>query len=250
MSLTAIEQITPSVIPVGGATPADLVLVALQRGASIEQLGQLMELQFRWEAREAEKSAVLAMTEFKADPPVIFKNKQVEFSGTSYKHATIGDVTGAVTAGLSKHGFSHRWSVDQPGDGQIIVSCVLTHKLGHSFSTSLTASADTSGKKNPIQAMASAVTYLQRYTLLLATGLATHDQEDDDGKDAGAASPRHVEGVLQDLMSDVQHAADDAAVIAVWTIGKKILAGLGDTTASTEFRAAVAARRQQLGAKQ
>jgi hypothetical protein len=47
------------------------------------------------------------------------------------------------------------------------------------------APKDTSGSKNAIQSIASTITYLQRYTLFAATGLAADDQ-DDDGKAAGA----------------------------------------------------------------
>jgi hypothetical protein len=43
------------------------------------------------------------------------------------------------------------------------------------------AGADVSGKKNAIQSVASSITYLSRYTLLAATGLAAVDMPDDDG---------------------------------------------------------------------
>ena len=47
------------------------------------------------------------------------------------------------------------------------------------------APLDTSGGKNNIQAMGSAVSYLERYTLLAITGLSTKEM-DDDGRGAGA----------------------------------------------------------------
>jgi hypothetical protein len=51
--------------------------------------------------------------------------------------------------------------------------------LGHSEETTLSAPSDTTGSKNPIQAIGSTITYLERYTLLALTGLATYDQDDD-----------------------------------------------------------------------
>ena len=60
-----------------------------------------------------------------------------------------------------------------------MVTCKITHELGHSEETSLSAPADSSGSKNAIQAIGSTITYLQRYTLLALTGLATHEQDDD-----------------------------------------------------------------------
>ena len=63
--------------------------------------------------------------------------------------------------------------------GMIRVSCIITHVLGHSEQVSLQCGADQSGKKNNIQAVGSTVTYLERYTLLAATGIAVKDQDDD-----------------------------------------------------------------------
>jgi hypothetical protein len=59
------------------------------------------------------------------------------------------------------------------------VTCILTHEKGHSEETSLQGPPDTSGSKNSIQAVGSSVTYLCRYTLLAACGLAA--SEDTDG---------------------------------------------------------------------
>jgi hypothetical protein len=176
-------------------TPSDLLRMAVEQGADINKLEQLMALQERWEANQARKCYVEAMSEFKKSPPQIFKTKEVGFttkSGefTGYKHATLGDVTSSIVEGLANHGFSHRWNTEQKDGGQIVVTCILTHKLGHSENTALSSGRDDSGKKNNIQAMASAITYLQRYTLLAATGLATQDEDDD-----GAGYPsREPEG--------------------------------------------------------
>ena len=63
----------------------------------------------------------------------------------------------------------------------IRVTCVLSHILGHSERVTLQASPDQSGGKNNIQAVGSTVTYLERYTLLAVTGLATAEQDDDGG---------------------------------------------------------------------
>ncbi len=57
--------------------------------------------------------------------------------------------------------------------------CTITHELGHSESTSLTANPDISGSKNAIQAIGSTISYLERYTVLALTGLATKDMDDD-----------------------------------------------------------------------
>src|SRR5262249_50835070 len=70
-------------------------------------------------------------------------------------------------------------------DGRIKVACILAHVDGHREESTLSSSADVSGNKNSIQAVGSAVTYLQRYTLKMALGLAA--AVDDDGIASGSA---------------------------------------------------------------
>lgn len=171
--------------PQGG--PLAMAMQAMKAGMSIADMRAMLDLQKDWEANEARKAYVQAMADFKRNPPEIFKRKEVAFNGTQYMHATLGDVTAAIMQALAEHGISHRWDTVQQ-DARIIVTCTLTHKLGHSEATTLEGAPDDSGKKNRIQQVASTVTYLQRYTLLAATGLATKDMDDDDGRGGGSGS--------------------------------------------------------------
>ena len=179
-------------------TPADMLMAAVQGGADIEKLERLMALQERWEAAQAKKDFVAAMAEFKMNAPEIIKDKQVGYKTkdgdfVGYTHATLGNICDVVTGALAKHGISHRWDTKQPGNGLIIVLCILTHKAGHSESTMLEAAPDNSGKKNAIQQVASTVSYLQRYTLLTACGLSTVDKaNDDDGVNSEPEQPKEV----------------------------------------------------------
>lgn len=185
--ITDIEEAAPTVAKppvvqqtraVATATPADLLRIAVETGADLDRLEKLMALQERWEANEARKAYVAAMTAFKAEPLEIFKKKTVEFSGTKYNHAELSDVTEVVCPAMAKHQLSHRWDVTQTGD-KITVDCVITHVLGHSEKVTMEAMPDSSGKKNAIQQVASTISYLQRYTLLAATGVATKGMDDD-----------------------------------------------------------------------
>lgn len=171
------------------ATPSQLLQIAIEKGADMAQLEKLMDLQERYEANQARKEYVKAMAAFKSNSPDIHKDKEVAFSGTYYTHASLGNICEVVTQSLASHGLSHRWHTEQ-GDGKVKVSCIITHILGHSESTSLEAKPDDSGKKNSIQQIASTVTYLQRYTLLAATGLAVKDMLDDDAKSAEEEKPK------------------------------------------------------------
>ena len=163
-------------------SPAAMMNIALNKGMDLDKLEKVMELQGRWEANEARKAYMKAMAAFKANPPEIEKDQHVRFKTqkgvTEYNHATLANVTNKISASLAEHGLSAAWKTDQSEKG-ITVACVITHQAGHSESTSLTAGPDTTGGKNAIQAVASTVSYLERYTILALTGLATKDLDDD-----------------------------------------------------------------------
>lgn len=174
----------PAEVTAPEANPMAMIARAVAQGWEPDRLKQLMDLQERWEANEARKAFVAAMAAFKSDPPAIFKAKKVDIpGGAKFSHATLAQVCDAACAALAVHGLSHKWETAQNGDA-ITVTCVITHALGHSERTTLTASPDDSGKKNSIQQIASTVTYLERYTLMAACGLAAKDM-DDDGRGAG-----------------------------------------------------------------
>lgn len=174
--------------------PARMIELAFEKGA-IEQLDKLLDLQERWEATEARKAFVRAMAEFKASRPTIHKNKGVGFNSkraeggrTEYKHATLDNVDDVLGEHLSRVGISYTWQTKNLDKHWIEVTCVLTHELGHSQETTLKGPVDTTGNKNPIQQIGSTITYLERYTLLAATGTSVRDM-DDDGQSGGNYSP-------------------------------------------------------------
>lgn len=164
-----------------GNSPAAMIRLAVEGKADLDKLEKLLALQERWEGNEAKKAYHVAMAQFKANPPKIDKDKTVSYTTaageTSYNHASLANVTEKINEALSKCGLSASWTTKQ--NGAILVTCKITHVKGHSEETTLSAPADTSGSKNSIQAIGSTITYLERYTLLALTGLATYDQDDD-----------------------------------------------------------------------
>lgn len=187
--MNAVVETTPGAIavqPTQFSGPMANAVAALQAGMTIEQMQGLMGLQKDWEANEARKAYAVDMAEFKRNVPVIMKTKGVAHSGMAYTHATLGGVVEAISPALALHGFSHNWEIKQD-QGLITVTCKLTHRLGHFELTPFTAAPDSSGKKNPIQQVASSITYMQRYTLLAACGVATVDMPDDDGQGSNGA---------------------------------------------------------------
>lgn len=250
---TEVRAATPLHVP--STTPSALLAMAVQQGADLDRLERLMALQERWEANEARKAFVAAMTAFKAEPLEIFKRKQVEFTTrdgdtTSYKHATLADVTDVVVPAMARHGLSHRWDVEQR-DGRIFVSCVVTHRAGHAELVKLDAAPDASGKKNAIQQVASAIQYLQRYSLLAIVGLATKDTNDDDGRGSGEPldddQAAAVSALVDRLKAEVQQTTTDKDALEFFKKNKAQFANYPH--AYQEFYDATVAHRKALAAK-
>ena len=169
----------PAVIQQPGTSLLEMVI---QKGADLQTIEKFMDLQERHEKNEARKAYVVAMTAFKKNPPEILKQTTVSFDTTkgttSYKHASLDHVTEQINASLSEHGLFASWSQSQ-SESEITVTCKITHSLGHSEETSLTAGSDLSGNKNAIQGLGSTISYLQRYTILALTGLAAKGMDTD-----------------------------------------------------------------------
>lgn len=168
-------------------SPAAMMLQALSQGASLEQVEKMMDLQQRWEASEARKAYNQAFAAFKAEAVRVIKNKAVKagpLSGNSY--AELHSVVDAVTPALSKHGLSASWKLTKDEPAWLEITCTLSHASGHSESVSMGGQPDAGGAKNALQARASTITYLERYTLKAICGVAEGGQDDDGAGGAGA----------------------------------------------------------------
>jgi hypothetical protein len=189
-------------------TPMQMLQLAMEKG-DISIIGKILDFQERWERAEARKAYLAAFAAFKAEAPEVLKNKHVSFGSgnkeTEYDHASLDHACDVVIPVLSKHQLSHNWTFVQT-ESKVTVTCVLTHILGHSEKAELSSGADTSGGKNSIQGMASAVTYLERYTLLAVCGLAAKGK-DDDGRFAGLLGDHLISSEqiarLEALIADV-----------------------------------------------
>lgn len=173
---------------VAAMTPMDMLNQAVSSNAPMEVLEKLMSLQERWEANQARKAFDEAMAAAKAEIPTIIKNRAVDFTGktglrTNYRHEDLGEIARTVDPILSKYGLSYRFRATSNLNEPITVTCIVSHRDGHFEENTLCAGRDDSGNKNSIQGVGSTITYLQRYTLKAALGLAASN--DDDGKAAG-----------------------------------------------------------------
>ena len=239
------NAITTSQDQVPANSPMGMMMAAMQQGASLDQVEKMMDLQERWEQREAEKTFNDALAAFKAEAVEIIKRRTVDFNTakgrTHYKHAELSDVVEAVGPALSKHGFAWNWKTEQ--DNSIIrVTCTLKHRQGHSDSVSLQAAPDQSGNKNSIQAIASTVTYLQRHTLKAITGVS----EKGDDNDGQGASEQESADLRDELISQIAQADSLEGLDDIWNKGGNQLYAMNNLANYSAFRNAYVAKKKFL----
>lgn len=163
--------------------PQNLIALAIEKGSSIEQLEKLLALKARYDEIEANKSFIAAMSNFQKEVPAIEKKKLVNYPSSkggmvTYKYAELGEIDETIKEAMAANGLSKRWEITEEGD-KLICTCIISHIDGHKELTSMSSIKDTTGGKNEIQSRASAISYLQRYTLIGALGLTTASEDDD-----------------------------------------------------------------------
>lgn len=167
-----------------GNNPSALLQIAVEKGADVEKLEKLMELQERWDANEARKAFFTAMAAFQGDAPAIDRGKSVKDRNgrIMYSYAPLEAVLDAIRPAERAHGFMHSWNQEDLDGGGVRILCKISHTSGHTETSSVTIPPTTGMNTNAAQDRGIIVTYGQRRSLLNAYGLATGG-EDRDGAD-------------------------------------------------------------------
>lgn len=188
-ALEKMEGPKSSALPVQSETASVLGMierVARDPSVNMDKMLQLMSWRKEMIADQRRAQFDEAMSEAKAEIPVITKNREVDFTSqkgrTNYKYEDLAEIARVVSPILAKHGLSYRYRVTSNVNEPVTVTCIVSHRAGHFEEVTLVGGRDESGNKNSIQAVASTLTYLQRMTLKAALGLAASD--DDDGKES------------------------------------------------------------------
>jgi hypothetical protein len=232
-----------------------LIRVALETRADVAQLERLYNLKRQVEADDAKREMSNALAQFKKNAPKLFKDAHVAYKTdkgvTEYDHATLGAICEVIIESLADYGLTHSWNPKTIGPSRVSVTCILQHGIA-TREVTLEADFDLSGKKNVIQGQGSAITYLERYTLLAVVGLAVKGMPDDDGR-ATQASENAVailtEQILDGLLAQIPTTKTDAEAFALYTTGAQALKVTKNVDALNEFRQRVAEHRRALAAR-
>ena len=224
------------------ATPAQLLQIAVERGADLAYVEKLMELKERHDANEARKAHAQAFADFKGAAVTIIKGKLITDGPLKgKKHADLFDVVSAVSPALAAHGLSISWKLTKDEKDWMEMTCYLRHAAGHVESVSMGGAPDTGPGRNAIQARGSTKSYLERYTALAILGMAATDS-DNDGAGGAQADPLEVwsgRAVLAQTLDELGHVSKD---------GAKHFKGAGNVDAFRLFADAVQTRGAALRA--
>ena len=200
-----------------GNSPAELTRLALTHGQSLADIEKMLELQIKYEKNEAKKAYYEAVAKFKENPPTITKDKYNKQFDSWY--VGLGNLLEIVSGPLGEVGLSLSFPTPKQEEGSLTVECKLSHRLGHSETTSMTgpvlagAIGKASGKpsRNALQDIKTTFTYLRSATCEAVLGMAGTDASLDSNGNSPEGEIKYVdkaqidkiEGLLIEKESDV-----------------------------------------------
>jgi len=174
----------------------------------VSKMEKLLDMQERVMEKQAKMDFTSALAQMQPLLPVVgerggIKNARGQVQST---YALWEDINEGIRPFLAQFGFALTFRCGTDSD-LITVTGVLSHKSGHSESTTIRLPVDTSGSKNAVQAVGSSTAYGKRYTAIALLNITSRG-EDDDGL-AGGAGPTitqeqvdEIRGLLNSTKSD------------------------------------------------
>jgi ERF superfamily len=166
----------------------------------IEKLRVAMDISKEMMAMQAERSFNEAFAAMMPHLPIVYKRGKITANEEDdkgqktknkfvrSKYALFPDIIAAVTPILRAYGFGLSHSFTNDLKLKIVKGITtLRHVDGHKVTTEMELPEDSSGRKNPVQAIGSSRQYVMRYNTIALLCLASTD--DDDGQAAGEPVP-------------------------------------------------------------
>lgn len=152
--------------------------LSVAKNADPQKISELLSIWERLNATQARADFDAAIAEAKAKLPIVVKDNEVFLGGgRSYAYEDLASIAKAIDPILAQHGLTYRFHTTSTID-TVTVTCRLSHVGGHYEETTLTAGLDKGASRNALQSLGSSCTYLSRYTLKAALGLAASKDTD------------------------------------------------------------------------
>lgn len=154
---------------------------AVSQNVPVETLEKIFALREKVKAEQAREAFTDAISRFQSECPIIAKTKKVmnkDGRTVRYVYAPIDSIVEQIKKPLAANGLSYTWDVQHTDKGITAVAKV-THKFGHSETSSFNVPIDPEGYMTAPQKVASALTFAKRYALCNALGISTGDEDTD-----------------------------------------------------------------------
>ena len=200
-----------------------LIDKAIEKDIDVDKFAKLVDIVKMLENEKAKRDFYEALSNFQGECPTVMKKSEVNmgYGKPHYNYASLGDIITEIQKPLQKYGLSYHWRVNND-DSFIEVTCILAHKSGYELSTSISAAKDATPGKSNVQAIASTITYLKRYTLISLLGIGTADPDDDavstipdNQKNVDKKEDKSV--LLAEIKDKLEHCSDEEAVKKIWS---------------------------------
>lgn len=174
--------------------------LAVNKDVDVEKLDRATAVLERMIDRNAKVAYDAAMSAMQPYLPVIDRRGLIEVRAKDGKGERTGAVTQSTRFGkwedineaikpiLHEHGFALTFRVSS--QDKIVVTGIVSHRVGHREETSLTLPHDSTGSKNAVQAVGSSISYGKRYVTGALLNITTRE-EDDDGR-VGGGKPKVI----------------------------------------------------------
>ena len=238
-SKNAIKQQKPTT-KVGEINALYLIDRAIENNIDIEKFEKLISLAQMLEREKAKRDFYEALSNFQGEVPTITKKSEVNmgYGKPHYNYASLGDIITEIQKPLQKYGLSYHWRVNND-DSFIEVTCILAHSSGYELQTSISAAKDATPGKSNVQAIASTITYLKRYTLISLLGIGTADPDDDAQATINVDKKQVIndkDKIIEQIKNELKNCKDEAGVKRIWSKYQKYSSDKDILQVFTEWR--------------
>lgn len=174
-----------------------MIANAATRPETIPAIRELNELRVAEIQRQARVAYSADFAQMQPKLPTIDRNGRIEIRKKdkdgerngdvqqSSPYAYWADILEACSPHMLEHGFGISFRQKSMPDGKIEVTGILEHRDGHREENSIALIHETSGSKNPVQAIGSSLSYGMRYMGIMLLGVASKEHDDNKGSPEG-----------------------------------------------------------------
>ena len=175
----------------------------------VSKMQALLDLKQRVDQQNAEIAFNQALTRLQPRLPRVRKNGEIDLGrgGKPLKFARYEDIDAAIRPLLTAEGFSLSFSSEPCASG-VLMTCTLSHVMGHSKRSTMQLPADQGPGRNSLQAIGSSHSYGKRYLVCDMLNIVC-DGADDDGNAAVALTDEQYEKLA--TMFDALATGEDKA---------------------------------------